>query len=79
VQNPIIGFPGHWAPNDSFYEGEQFPNGIKTAHSLPSMALPIEHHIRKPVTLFVLYLLKTELRLAHGKYLQMVSPVSILL
>ena len=25
-EDPIIGFPGHWAPNDLvFYEGEQFP------------------------------------------------------
>jgi glucose/arabinose dehydrogenase len=26
VQVPVIGFPGHWAPNDLlFYEGDQFP------------------------------------------------------
>ena len=26
-QNPIIGFPGHWAPNDLFfYTGNQFPD-----------------------------------------------------
>ena len=28
--DPIIGFPGHWAPNDLvFYEGEQFPERYK--------------------------------------------------
>ena len=28
--NPIIGFPGHWAPNDLFfYEGDQFPDRYK--------------------------------------------------
>ena len=27
VQKPVIGFPGHWAPNDLlFYEGRQFPD-----------------------------------------------------
>jgi glucose/arabinose dehydrogenase len=27
---PVIGFPGHWAPNDIlFYEGDQFPNRYK--------------------------------------------------
>jgi len=27
VQKPVIGFPGHWAPNDLlFYEGSQFPD-----------------------------------------------------
>jgi glucose/arabinose dehydrogenase/mono/diheme cytochrome c family protein len=26
VKNPVIGFPGHWAPNDLlFYTGDQFP------------------------------------------------------
>ena len=30
VQLPIIGFPGHWAPNDLlFYEGDQFPEHYK--------------------------------------------------
>jgi glucose/arabinose dehydrogenase/mono/diheme cytochrome c family protein len=30
VQLPIMGFPGHWAPNDLlFYEGEQFPEHYK--------------------------------------------------
>lgn len=30
VQNPLIGFPGHWAPNDLlFYEGDQFPERYK--------------------------------------------------
>lgn len=29
-QNPIIGFPGHWAPNDLlFYTGNQFPERYK--------------------------------------------------
>lgn len=29
-ENPIIGFPGHWAPNDLyFYEGNQFPERYK--------------------------------------------------
>ncbi|MCF0050993.1 PQQ-dependent sugar dehydrogenase [Dyadobacter sp. LJ53] len=29
-QNPIIGFPGHWAPNDIlFYTGNQFPERYK--------------------------------------------------
>ena len=29
-QNPIIGFPGHWAPNDVlFYTGNQFPERYK--------------------------------------------------
>tara|TARA_R110000868_G_scaffold79514_1_gene226243 strand:+ start:5532 stop:7274 length:1743 start_codon:yes stop_codon:yes gene_type:complete len=29
-QNPIIGFPGHWAPNDLFfYTGNQFPDRYK--------------------------------------------------
>ncbi|WP_209402691.1 PQQ-dependent sugar dehydrogenase [Pseudozobellia sp. WGM2] len=29
-EDPIIGFPGHWAPNDLvFYEGEQFPERYK--------------------------------------------------
>ncbi|WP_310587711.1 PQQ-dependent sugar dehydrogenase [Dyadobacter fanqingshengii] len=29
-QNPIIGFPGHWAPNDMlFYTGNQFPERYK--------------------------------------------------
>lgn len=28
--NPIMGFPGHWAPNDLlFYQGEQFPERYK--------------------------------------------------
>lgn len=28
--NPIIGFPGHWAPNDLvFYKGDQFPERYK--------------------------------------------------
>lgn len=28
--NPIIGFPGHWAPNDLFfYKGDQFPDRYK--------------------------------------------------
>src|SRR5690606_22152137 len=27
---PIIGFPGHWAPNDlHFYQGDQFPEHYK--------------------------------------------------
>jgi glucose/arabinose dehydrogenase len=30
VQMPLIGFPGHWAPNDMlFYEGNQFPEHYK--------------------------------------------------
>ncbi len=30
VELPIVGFPGHWAPNDLlFYEGEQFPDHYK--------------------------------------------------
>lgn len=30
VQNPLMGFPGHWAPNDLlFYEGDQFPERYK--------------------------------------------------
>lgn len=30
VQNPLIGFPGHWAPNDLlFYKGNQFPDRYK--------------------------------------------------
>jgi glucose/arabinose dehydrogenase len=30
VQMPLIGFPGHWAPNDLlFYEGDQFPEHYK--------------------------------------------------
>ncbi len=30
VQLPIVGFPGHWAPNDLlFYEGDQFPERYK--------------------------------------------------
>ncbi|MEP7319970.1 MAG: c-type cytochrome [Panacibacter sp.] len=30
VQLPIMGFPGHWAPNDLlFYEGNQFPEHYK--------------------------------------------------
>ncbi|WP_138480275.1 PQQ-dependent sugar dehydrogenase [Dyadobacter bucti] len=29
-QNPIMGFPGHWAPNDVlFYQGNQFPDRYK--------------------------------------------------
>lgn len=29
-QNPIMGFPGHWAPNDLlFYRGDQFPEHYK--------------------------------------------------
>src|SRR5690606_13432139 len=29
-EQPIIGFPGHWAPNDlHFYEGDQFPERYK--------------------------------------------------
>jgi len=29
-QNPIMGFPGHWAPNDLlFYQGDQFPAHYK--------------------------------------------------
>jgi glucose/arabinose dehydrogenase/mono/diheme cytochrome c family protein len=29
-EQPIIGFPGHWAPNDlHFYEGDQFPDHYK--------------------------------------------------
>lgn len=29
-QQPIIGFPGHWAPNDlHFYQGDQFPDHYK--------------------------------------------------
>jgi glucose/arabinose dehydrogenase/mono/diheme cytochrome c family protein len=29
-QNPLIGFPGHWAPNDLlFYKGNQFPERYK--------------------------------------------------
>ncbi|QRR03273.1 PQQ-dependent sugar dehydrogenase [Dyadobacter sandarakinus] len=29
-QNPLIGFPGHWAPNDLlFYKGDQFPERYK--------------------------------------------------
>lgn len=29
-EQPIIGFPGHWAPNDLyFYEGDQFPERYK--------------------------------------------------
>lgn len=28
--NPVVGFPGHWAPNDLvFYEGNQFPEHYK--------------------------------------------------
>ena len=28
--SPVIGFPGHWAPNDiMFYDGEQFPDRYK--------------------------------------------------
>lgn len=30
VQLPVLGFPGHWAPNDLlFYEGDQFPEHYK--------------------------------------------------
>jgi len=30
VDNPLIGFPGHWAPNDLFfYTGDQFPERYK--------------------------------------------------
>jgi len=30
LQLPIMGFPGHWAPNDLlFYEGDQFPEHYK--------------------------------------------------
>jgi glucose/arabinose dehydrogenase/cytochrome c553 len=30
VQLPVMGFPGHWAPNDLlFYEGDQFPEHYK--------------------------------------------------
>ena len=30
LNQPIIGFPGHWAPNDIlFYEGDQFPERYK--------------------------------------------------
>lgn len=30
VQNPLIGFPAHWAPNDLlFYQGDQFPEHYK--------------------------------------------------
>ncbi len=29
-QNPVMGFPGHWAPNDLlFYQGDQFPARYK--------------------------------------------------
>ncbi|MEQ6121957.1 c-type cytochrome [Reichenbachiella sp. MALMAid0571] len=29
-EQPIVGFPGHWAPNDlHFYQGEQFPEHYK--------------------------------------------------
>ncbi len=29
-EDPIVGFPGHWAPNDLvFYEGDQFPDRYK--------------------------------------------------
>ena len=29
-QNPLLGFPGHWAPNDLlFYQGDQFPERYK--------------------------------------------------
>src|SRR5690554_8144422 len=29
-EQPIIGFPGHWAPNDlHFYKGDQFPERYK--------------------------------------------------
>ena len=30
TQNPLVGFPGHWAPNDLlFYQGDQFPKRYK--------------------------------------------------
>jgi glucose/arabinose dehydrogenase/mono/diheme cytochrome c family protein len=30
TQNPVMGFPGHWAPNDLlFYHGDQFPEHYK--------------------------------------------------
>ncbi len=30
MQDPIMGFPGHWAPNDLlFYDGDQFPTHYK--------------------------------------------------
>ena len=30
AQNPVMGFPGHWAPNDLlFYQGDQFPGRYK--------------------------------------------------
>ncbi len=30
LQDPVMGFPGHWAPNDLlFYQGDQFPSRYK--------------------------------------------------
>ena len=30
VEDPVMGFPGHWAPNDLlFYQGDQFPDHYK--------------------------------------------------
>ena len=38
---PVMGFPGHWAPNDLlFYAATSFPNIIKMEHSLLFMDPP---------------------------------------
>ncbi len=43
--DPLIGFPGHWAPNDLvFYEGDQFPERYKHGAFIAFMCVfPFEH------------------------------------
>ena len=58
VQLPIMGFPGHWAPNDLLFMKEiNFLNIISMVRSLLFMALPTGHPIRRQAILFVLSLL----------------------
>jgi glucose/arabinose dehydrogenase len=45
---PLIGFPGHWAPNDLlFYSGDQYPTVTRTAPLSLSTDLPTAGHTRR--------------------------------
>ena len=72
---PIMGFPGHWAPNDLlFYRGDQFPERYKKVLLLPFMARQTGHLILSPDILYVLFPFETGAPRVNGKFLPMDFP-----
>ena len=74
-EDPIIGFPGHWAPNDLvFMRAMHFLNIIETVRSLRFMDLPIGHPTHSRAISLALFRLKMAGLAENGKFLPMVSP-----